>query len=892
MSGSEAIVLTRRDYQSNFSATAAGRLAARRQEVATAWAMLLDSIWGPESRCWMTPDRLERCVAAFTAGLSDADLPTACWAGAIAAPEQVAEVATAMGLFVEAIRRGTDVGRQHDSDAASLMAAAFHFTRAATQAALGAPAMVGPTAAPNGHRPDPEVVRARRSNAIGVLSDIARAMRAAGDIEALFEQVHTACRQMIDGADFSIALYDPDAGTVVPRLVYRSGERRRDLEGRPTSHSLGGVVAETQQLLVVADYAEACAERQLLPEPEVFGSGRLGWMAAPMVVGGRSAGVISAVCPRGPFTTLEADLLYGIAQHAAAALENSRLLEAHHQRLRQLKAVNRFGRQIAGQPDAESVLTTAVELTRELVGSGVVSLFLVEEGSGDLLLRAQACPDSAAHPLGMRIRRTPPSTVARAADSGQAVRVGEAAGHCCSVADPRTQATRSEVAVPILRDDQLFGVLDVQSPVPKAFDEHDITTLRTIADQIALALDNARLLAAERERSRALALMLSTTQAAGSSLVLDEVLQRVAEGLGAAAGVSDCAIYLLDEDAAALQPAVAVAGPDSTVPRDRLLRAPRALEEMLLARWALVCAEPCGAGCSWEPTLVDAATLGLPTGSTALAVPLVTKGRLLGAALVIGSDPAGFRSERLELIRGVADSAALAVENARLYARAHGLAIAEERGRLAQEIHDTLAQGLAAISLRLDLADAHLATKPELAAEAVRRALDLTRQNLEDARRSVLDLRAAHLHRLSLPDGLRRLASALASETGAAVDFAADGPIGRLSARVEIGLFRIAEEALSNVRQHASAGRVRVALMASGDAVVLTIEDDGSGFDWQARSRAGGPGFGLLGMRERARLLRGALTIRSTLGQGTHLQVRVPYERAPVVAVAGGEAIA
>src|SRR5690606_19461782 len=195
---------------------------------------------------------------------------------------------------------------------------------------------------------------------------------------------------------------------------------------------------------------------------------------------------------------------------------------------------------------------------------------------------------------------------------------------------------------------------------------------------------------------------------------------------------------------------------------------------------------------------------------------------------------AGFAPARIRLRRGVAGSAGLAVENARLYAQSHGLAIAEERGRLAQEIHDTLAQGLTAISLHLDLADAYLPHKPEQASEKVRRALELTRENLEEARRSVLDLRAAQLHQTALPEALRRLALSFSDDRNIDVEYVTEGQIGRLPARVEIGLNRIAEEALNSVALHARANSVRVALTAKADQVSLTVSDDGTGFDQEA----------------------------------------------------------
>ena len=123
---------------------------------------------------------------------------------------------------------------------------------------------------------------------------------------------------------------------------------------------------------------------------------------------------------------------------------------------------------------------------------------------------------------------------------------------------PETAGTHSELAVPIIHEGAVIGVLDVQSPEPHAFDNHDLTTLITIGDQISIALENVRLLDEERDRSQALALMLSTTRAAGSSLVLDEVLERLAAGIAEAASAASCTIYLIDEDSRDFIPTVSV----------------------------------------------------------------------------------------------------------------------------------------------------------------------------------------------------------------------------------------------------------------------------------------------------------------------------------------------
>jgi two-component system NarL family sensor kinase len=117
-------------------------------------------------------------------------------------------------------------------------------------------------------------------------------------------------------------------------------------------------------------------------------------------------------------------------------------------------------------------------------------------------------------------------------------------------------------------------------------------------------------------------------------------------------------------------------------------------------------------------------------------------------------------------------------------------------------------------------------------------------------------------------------------DSGIETEFGADSLGGRLSARVEMGLLRIAEEALDNIRRHSAAQQVRMSLHATEDQVTLAIEDDGVGFDPQIAARASqqGVGFGLVGVRERARLLKGSLSLQSSQGSGTKLAVTVPFE--------------
>src|SRR6185436_6801823 len=174
----------------------------------------------------------------------------------------------------------------------------------------------------------------------------------------------------------------------------------------------------------------------------------------------------------------------------------------------------------------------------------------------------------------------------------------------------------------------------------------------------------------------------------------------------------------------------------------------------------------------------------------------------------------------------------------------------------------------------LEAAEALLAQPGEVerARRSVTAALGLTRKGLEEARRSVLDLRAAPLEGRTLPEALAALAEEADAASPPAVVFETETPKASLPSAVEVGLYRIAQEALQNALRHAAAGRVMLRLEASPDRVRLTVEDDGRGF---VIEDAAAGRFGLLGMRERARLLGGSLQIESAPGAGTRITAEV-----------------
>jgi two-component system NarL family sensor kinase len=302
-------------------------------------------------------------------------------------------------------------------------------------------------------------------------------------------------------------------------------------------------------------------------------------------------------------------------------------------------------------------------------------------------------------------------------------------------------------------------------------------------------------------------------------------------------------------------------------------------------------------------------------------IPLYFQDRPLGIMNVTGPEWRKLTREELRLLSTIAYQVGIAVERARLAEESTRLARAEERARIAREIHDTLAQGLTAIALHVEGALRALDADPERARQRLARALDTARSSLDDARQSVLDLRATPLAGRPLAEALAALARGFTSDTGVRVHVrmigaagtvaatpaaaggvaesaSSDGP-GRLPLRVEAELYRIAQEALVNVRKHAQAREVAVTLRITPRMVRLSFHDDGRGVTEPTKAgpreagvlaaaqdaERGGPGTarvvpgsgqGIQGMKERARLLGGALRIVSRPGRGTTVVATVP----------------
>ncbi|MBI3961250.1 MAG: GAF domain-containing sensor histidine kinase [Deinococcus sp.] len=382
----------------------------------------------------------------------------------------------------------------------------------------------------------------------------------------------------------------------------------------------------------------------------------------------------------------------------------------------------------------------------------------------------------------------------------------------------------------------------------------------------------------EREilsRSEQLRALHEAAMVLTSELSLDTVLQKLV----------DCACEL----AGARYGALSVLGEDSAVAR--FLTAGLSQEER-----ARIGPPPQGRGLlgalatQGKPLRLadlsqDPRSVGFPRHHPAmrsfLGVPLIVKGRTIGALYLTEKRRAdGFSPSDEDVVSMLAAHAAIAIENTQLYAQTQRLAVLEERERIGMDLHDGAIQSLYAVGLALEDCAGQLEQEPARVQQRLGKAIDNLNGIIRDIRNYIFGLHPQALDGRHLRQSLATLVAELKINALANTTLSIDEDLdGQLSAEQALQLLHLAREALANILKHARASAVQVRLTTAGSRLVLSVHDNGVGFD-PARAE-GEAHHGLRNMQERALALGGTLRIESARGQGTTVAVEIP--------LAGGE---
>ena len=442
----------------------------------------------------------------------------------------------------------------------------------------------------------------------------------------------------------------------------------------------------------------------------------------------------------------------------------------------------------------------------------------------------------------------------------------------CRESDPH-----SHIIVPLKSRDKVLGVMFMYLQGKYQPGVADKQLFASIGSQIGVAIENARLHQDVARQLRIEQRLNEVAEKLSSELELDRILPKVLQIAEELIGADGGVIALLDRESNLisytylhnLPPELA----DVTAPKGKGL----AGEVMTTGYPAII--EDYQTYSSAIPAFVEAGVTSI------VAVPIVSGDQSFGALSLVSLDEAKSFSDRdVAILAGIGRQAGIAIENARLYenmrfyVRQITKAQEDERKRIARELHDDTAQALIDLSRRLD----NLATSREQLSETVIGRLEefqeLIDSILRGIRRFSRDLRPSVLDDLGLLPALEWLTSNLMDEDGIKTELKVYGDRRRLPPEAELALFRIVQEALSNVRRHSQASQV-VTLVEFGEGRVrITVDDNGQGVELPGRTGdlATAGKLGLIGMHERARLLNGTLIVRSEPGKGTTVTVDVP----------------
>jgi len=438
---------------------------------------------------------------------------------------------------------------------------------------------------------------------------------------------------------------------------------------------------------------------------------------------------------------------------------------------------------------------------------------------------------------------------------------------------PHHPSMRTFLGVPIVLRGVAYGNLYLTEKEQGEFTAEDEELVTLLAAQAAVAIENARLYEFATAWSQQLESLHEVVRSLVEETELDDLLELICRKLRGLIGARLALIALPTAEGDLRVAAADVAGDaeGASLLGHRLTRAGsksgRVLERRRSARVDSVLDDP-------EVDQDEARRLGVRTG---LYVPLVARGRPIGIVAVhdkLGAE-VRFSDGDLRLAEIFAARAAVAVDLSERVARDTVRRVVEaqelERQRLARELHDETGQALT--SILLGLKAIRSASSDEQAEQAETEVRNLVVQALQDVRALAVELRPSALDDFGLVPALERLAATFEERSGIRTVVESSLREERLPAETETVLYRLVQEALTNVAKHADAGRVDVVLTRRPDGVSAVVEDDGRGFEAdETREDA----LGLVGMRERLALLGGTLAIESARGEGTALVAYVP----------------
>jgi GAF domain-containing protein/HAMP domain-containing protein len=730
------------------------------------------------------------------------------------------------------------------------------------------------------------ITEQRRAEQFRVIGEVGRHTTSIRPVGELLDQLARLIQRAFGYYHVAIGLVEGD------ELALRVGAGRLwdDAEFRivPSrlkvrDEGITGWVAGSGEPLLVPDVSQ---------EPRYVwmeGSKTRSELAVPIQAKGEVIGVLDVQSDQlDAFDESDLLVLQSLAHQAAIALENTQLFKAEHRRAEQFRVIGEVGSRITSILAIDELLEEMARLIRDAFNYYGVGIGLVEGDEVVYRAGAGAFWDATQLHERLRLKVGEEGLTGWVAATGEPLLVPDVSQEPRFYYVPEVRDTRSELCVPLKVKSRVIGVLIAESDRLGGFDESDLLVFQSVANQAAIAIDNARLFRDTTRQVVELRALADASRIISSVLDQDQLLEALYEQITRIAPADFYLIALYDEASNVVS---------IEINEDAGVRYPQ--EEYALEQGLLKVIIHERRALRFDSLPEEKHTLEveiLPTGSPRLnqgwlGVPMLYGEKVVGALIVGSYERGAFDEGHQQILTSIANQAAVALDNARLYEQGQRLAVMEERQRLARELHDAVTQTLFSASLISEALPELWEADQEEGRQLLKELRQLSRGALAEMRTLLLELRPAALVETSLEDLLHQLGEAVTGRIGVAVDVSVEGPC-RPPTEVHVALYRIAQEALNNVVKHAEASEVAVSLRCEpiaprsspgggpapppstpkgeGGRIELEVRDNGQGFD---PSCIPPDRLGLGIIRERAQDIGAMLRIRSEPGAGTVIAV-------------------
>ncbi len=549
-----------------------------------------------------------------------------------------------------------------------------------------------------------------------------------------------------------------------------------------------------------------------------------------------------------------------------------RLEQRVGERTREISTLLRVSHNITTTLELEPLLGLILDQLREVVEYHLASVSILENEDELLILavRGEGMPPPGTRlPLGehsdarnMLIERKPVFVPDLNADTPKARQMRS------DLELQKLYGMGTWMNVPLVVREKSVGLLALAHQQVNYYDASRVDLTMAFANQAAVAIENARLFAAEQRRAEQFRVIHEVGKRITSILSLDQLLVETARTIRESFNYHHVHIGMVEGERVVFKTR------NAANPEDEVFQCCEDVTPIVgregISGWVA------GTGESLIVPDVMKDVRFIPSKNdqtrSETAIPIKIKGQVIGVIDVESDQVDGFDESDLVVLQSLADQVAVAIENARLYEQARYFAALEERQKLARELHDSVSQALYGIVLGARTARTLLDRDPAQAAQPLDYILSLSEAGLAEMRALIFELRPESLQTEGLVAALGKLVNALGARHQLEVRLEA-GDEPDVSIEVKESLYRIAQEAMNNIAKHAQAQHASLQLKVGNDELTLEISDDGVGFDTSQQF----PGhLGMHTMRERAEKAGGTIAIESVPDAGTRIQVTIP----------------